>query len=263
MVKRIVRPKTIREALRARAAAGSAYLGGGTWLNSQRALGHSTFISLELLRLQDIEVVGPSCRIGACATVQQLIDFPGTPEAIRKAAGLTASRTLRNMATVGGELALCPTDSALIPVFLALEAKVHVAGKKEPVAVADMQGGAEGRLITGITVGARPRSCGLRTVSLTSHSSRSLVVVVRGNPQHGSLGQLCIIVSDCVNPPVRLRAIEKAIQGKPLPPKSEIEEMVRAQVSPAADLHASSQYKQYLAGVHVSDLLHELARVDP
>jgi CO/xanthine dehydrogenase FAD-binding subunit len=77
-----------------------------------------------------VEWRNAALRLGAAATFQQVLDAPGVPEVVRAAMIATASRTLRNMITVGGELGLCPPDSVLIPVLASLDAQGHVAGRR-------------------------------------------------------------------------------------------------------------------------------------
>jgi CO/xanthine dehydrogenase FAD-binding subunit len=68
-----------------------------------------------------------------------------------------------------------------------------------------------------------------------------------------------VVVSDCREQRVRLLAVERALEGSALPAKSRIEESVGTAFAPAADIHASSAYKRYMAGILVADALHALA----
>jgi CO/xanthine dehydrogenase FAD-binding subunit len=67
-------------------------------------------------------------------------------------------------------------------------------------------------------------------------------------------------VSDCGGQLVRLPAAESSLVGAPLPPRERIEQLALAGLAPRADLHASVEYKRYMAGVLVADLLADLAR---
>ena len=66
-----------------------------------------------------------------------------------------------------------------------------------------------------------------------------------------------MVLSDCREECVVIR--EPELNRWPLPPREKIEEMVRAAFSPAADIHASAEYKRFVAGVLAADMLHELA----
>jgi putative selenate reductase FAD-binding subunit len=255
MITDIVRPKTIAEALRAKSAPGSAYLGGGTWLSSGREAAPTVLISLEHLGLDTVEAVDGSCTIGAAVSFQQLIDSEAVPRAVKAAAWLTASRTLRNMQTVGGELGLCPADSALIPILVALDASVLLAGSRKPMAIGDFWLAKPDDLVLSIIIPEEGRTAAVRAVSRTSHSPRSLVVVAGAPGRNG--GEACMVLSDCRQECVVIR--EPELNRWPLPTREKIEEMVRAAFAPAADMHASAEYKRYVAGVLAADMLHELA----
>jgi putative selenate reductase FAD-binding subunit len=266
MISDIVRPSSVAEAVRAGTAAGAAYLGGGTWLNSGRASGVAILVSLEKLGLDSISAEPGSCRIGASVTFQSIVDNAQVPSALREAAKLTASRTLRNMVTVGGELGLCPEDSALIPALIVLGAEVSLAGKKKLVpidAFLEKFKGDDGRagLILGVSV-PTGSAAAVRAVSRTSHSPRSLVAAVSARAAAPAVDRPMIVVSDCRGQVVRLSAAEQKLHGSPLPPGQDIESLARAEFSPRADIHGSAPYKRYMAGVLVADMLASLAGGD-
>jgi putative selenate reductase FAD-binding subunit len=224
MIIDIVRPRTVSEAVKARSGPGAAWLGGGTWLNSGKAPHVTTLVSLERLGLDAIRREGDLCVVGAMATFQDIADSPHVPPALRDAVKLTASRTLRNMVTLGGELGLAPKDSAVVPVLIALEAEVSVAGRKKPVPLHRFLDENTAGLILGVSVPAG-RAGGVRAVSRTSHSPRSLVVAVCGERA---------VASDCQGQVALLD------EGGALDPRP--------------DMHASAAYKRYMIRVLVDEL---------
>ncbi len=224
MITDIVRPKTVAEAVRAKSAPGAAWLGGGTWLNSGRAPEVTTLVSLEHLGLGSITTGRDACTIGAMATFQDIADSSAAPSALRDAVKLTASRTLRCMVTLGGELGLKSRDSAVIPVLIALEAEVSVAGKKKPVPIQKFVNDTSAGLVLGVSIPAG-RSAAVGAVSRTSHSPRSLVVAVTAGH---------VVVSDCQG---QVTAVTDP-----------------ASFAPRPDMHASVAYKRYMIGVLVSQL---------
>lgn len=257
MIQEILRPLTVREALRARSQPRAAYLGGGTWLNAVESDEHEILISLERLGLGKIESAEGRCSIGATASLQQIVDAPGVPSALRQAASLTASRTLRNMKTIGGELGRCSADSALIPVLMALNADVALAGKKRPFPIEQLCKEHTTDLILSVSVPLVP--CAVKSVSRTSHSARSLVVAVSCRELTPHLKDVRVVVSDCGGQRARLYEVERALEGASLPAKKVIEEKVSTSFTPKADLHASSAYKRYIAGILAADALYALA----
>jgi putative selenate reductase FAD-binding subunit len=257
MITDILRPRTVREAVRARARPDTAYLGGGTWLNSRRSDVPTILISLENLGLGTIDTVGERCSVGAMVTLQHLVDAPGAPRALREAASLTASRTLRNMKTIGGEIGLRPVDSALIPALLALDAEVMLAGRKKPVPLAAALGAA-GDLVLGVVVPVVTRASAVRATSRTSHSGASVVAAVSVGAIRPALGDTRVVLSDCRGQILRLDAVEEALNGSPLPPREQIEGMISRAFTPAADVHGSAEYKRYMAGVLAADALYAI-----
>jgi putative selenate reductase FAD-binding subunit len=259
MVKEILKPRSIREAVGMGSRAGAAYLGGGTWLNARHAPAPSLLVSLENLGLSSIVGDASLCEMGAMATFQQARDDARVPEAVRAALSFTASRILRNMATIGGELGFKPEDSALIPVLIALEAEVRLAGKRKPVAVEEyVRDRGKGLVLSVLIKNASRRACLVDRLSRTSHAPRSLVIAMSAILTPDSIRDARAVASDCRGSLQRLAGVE-ALAGRPLAPKHEIEDAVRAEFSPRADIHASAPYKKYMAGVMASDLLHALA----
>ena len=257
MIQEILRPRTVPEAVRLRKSPRSAYLGGGTWLNTRESDELTTLISLEELGLDRIETARDRCVIGAAATLQEIVDAQAVPQAIRAAASLTSSRPLRNMRTMGGELGATIEDSALIPVLIALNAELNLAGKKKPVPIEQFCKERHADLILSVSLAFLP--CAVRAVSRTSHSPRSLVVAVSAAGTRPVLKDVRVVVSDCRGQRLRLHEVEQALEGNTLPARDLVEKWVGKAFTPAADIHASSTCKRYLAGVLASDALHALA----
>lgn len=259
MITEILRPATVQEALKARAMPGAAFLGGGTWLNAAPSDSPRILISLERLGLGTIEASPARCIIGASVTFQQLIDNGGCPLGVRRAAALTASRSLRNMITVGGEVALHPLDSALVPLLLAMDALLSIAGRKEPLALDSwLRDGGSG-LILSIVVRDPSRPAAVRALSRTSHSGRSLVIAACAEAAMPVVKGLRLVAGDCRGSAVRLLAAEQALEGRALPQRAEIEERAPGAFTPQPDMHASSAYKLYMTGVLAADALEEMA----
>lgn len=286
MVSHILRPKTIGEAVRLAARPDTAILGGGTWLNSPLASGEGgsarpgstgsvdaagspartasaslALISLENLDLDFVEWRRAALHIGAAATFQQVLDAPGVPAAIRDAVTATASRTLRSMVTVGGELGHAPADSVLIPVLAALDARVRIAGGRSLGIEAFRAARALGPigLIVEVSATEADRPCTVASLARTSHGHRSLVIAVAAERLHPKVSSVRIVASDCRGQLLRLADPEEALEGRELPQRDRIEKLVRAAFWPTSDPHASTEYKRYLAGVYAADLLYGLA----
>ncbi len=259
MIIDILRPATPRDAVRAKSAPGAAYLGGGTWLNSGRAAGTTILVSLENLGLNRIECSSGGCVIGATVTLQQIVDAPGVAPALKAAAALTASRTLRNMKTVGGELGLHADDSAIIPVLMVMAATVRTASRRRPMTIEDFLNKRPVDLILSVSLPDVRRPCAVRVLSRTSHSPRSLVAAACMTDLDRALREIHVVISDCAG--LRARLLVNAAGGAELPSRERLEAFVAKAFVPKADVHASAPYKRYMAGVLVADGVHSLAPV--
>ena len=263
MIKEIVFTETLAEAVLEGRKDGSAYIGGGTWLLSRTTWGQTgglcRYIALDKLSLRYIRQEEESCRIGAKTTFQDLVESSTVLGIIRRAALCTASRTVRNMATVGGDVSLWGDDSVLAPVLWSLDAGVSIGAEKD-VPVREIRDKKRTYLIREICIPDCRRCGDVMCLSRTAHGRKSLVVAVTATAVASRIEGLKIVVSDCRGALTRLEETQAALEGSALPERDKIEELVSAEVSPEPDLHASREYKKYMAGVIVADILKQLAR---
>jgi putative selenate reductase FAD-binding subunit len=255
----ILRPETVKKAVELGSKPGFAFLGGGTRLNGKSRSSERILISLEKLGLSWIEKRREGLSLGATAVFQSVLDNPDVPKGIRQAVAAVSSRTLRNMMTIGGELALRSPSSVLLAVFVCLAAEVRLASKRRTVGIEEHIAGGSSDLILSafLPAGELERACDTAILRRTSHAPPSLVVAVSAfglDPVKG----IRIVVGDGTGGIRRLQGAEKALEGRPLPEKGIIEETVKRELSPKPDIHASSEYKLYMAGVMVADLLYGL-----
>ena len=106
----LLRPSTLDEAVRLARAPQARVIAGGTGLlpNLRRGIGAPhTLVSLDALEeLRRIEVSANGTRIGACVSVQKLVDATNLPDALREAARSVGAPGHRFAATLGGNLCL-------------------------------------------------------------------------------------------------------------------------------------------------------------
>lgn len=104
----------------------AAYLAGGTEINRLGStLSPDILISLKNLKeLKQISICNDNdgkekVSIGALSTFQEIIDSKDAPDYLKEACRFMGSMTKRNMATIGGNIALCRDDSYLLPTLIA------------------------------------------------------------------------------------------------------------------------------------------------
>ena len=283
MIREFYRPRNVEEALALRKQ-GGVFLAGGTQINRNTggiSAGLASGITgteaeggiypglpdpgpemeaiyLEPLGLKGVEPAGPAgptgtaslaggFLIGALTTLQELADDSRLPRALRQAAGFIPSRSVRNMATLGGNIAAAQPDSYLIPVLLALDARLHTAGGRGiPVMTLEEYLARPGEEL--IIQAEIPPAAG---VCLAVKESRSHVAPpyvsagVRILLEGGKVTQARLALGcGCLGPmAARLREVESWLEGQPLPELEELESRIRRLISPPGDIWGSREYK--------------------
>ena len=138
-IERYVAPKTLQEALEILHGGGVTILAGGTDLMPQINAGRMAFqpVLMNLRRvaaMQGIALDGSSIRIGALATITELLTDPLVREKIpvlAEAADHFASDQIRNVGTLGGSLCNASPAGDLAPPLLVLDAVVELASKAD------------------------------------------------------------------------------------------------------------------------------------
>jgi probable selenate reductase FAD-binding subunit len=255
----IMRPETVAQAAALGSRPGFAFLGGGTRLRGIHRSSELTPVSLEKLGLSSIEKGPAGLVLGSTAVFQSLLDYPDMPKAIRRAASCVSSRTLRGMMTIGGELALRSPCSAMLAALMCLGVEVRLARKRKTTGIEEYIGGKAADLILAALVPAEElaRAADAAVLRRTSHAPPSMAAAASAfnlDPIRG----LRIVIGDSAGGMRRLGGAEKALEGRALPEKGAIEEAVRREFAPAPDIHASAEYKLYMAGVMIADILHGL-----
>ncbi|CAG20337.1 molybdopterin-dependent oxidoreductase FAD-binding subunit [Photobacterium profundum] len=232
----------------------AAWFAGGTKLNATPTKTDKTVaISLDKLALDKIELQGEALHIGAMCHIQSLIDNELTPVALKQAAAFIYSRHIRNQATIGGEIAAFQSEALLVPSLMALKATVILANASQ-MDIEDYINSEQRELIVEVII----PNVNLMCIGYNITRSAAGLAVVTAAVSVDQKGNK-IIALDGVSPfhhgyavPVRLRDIEaQDLKGELL------EQAVADAVHPVANLCGSIEYKRYIAGVVVTDLLAE------
>ena len=147
-----IRPENLSEALDFLKAKGpeSKILAGGTDIMVDLRSGElNTRHLLDVSRLDDlkkIEVIDGKLTIGAAVTIAELLEsetVTASAPALRSAADKFASKQIRNVATIGGNVAHCSPCGDTIPPLLIHEAQAVVANPqgKRNVTIEEMATG--------------------------------------------------------------------------------------------------------------------------
>jgi CO/xanthine dehydrogenase FAD-binding subunit len=190
--------------------------------------------------------------IGAAQTVQQ--NFP----ALADAAGQIGGWQIQNRATLGGNIANASPAGDSLPVLLALDASVVLLGRKgeRTVAYDEFHVGyrqtamGPGEIIGRIRL-PRPgpdavqlfRKVGTRQ----AHAISKVVVAVLGRLADGEIAEYRLAAGSVAPVPVRLKAVEEAVVGRPAEAKTaDLAARVAAEsVEPIDDVRSTAAYRRF------------------
>jgi probable selenate reductase FAD-binding subunit len=242
------RPTTIAQALQLKAelGPGAVFLAGGTEVNNRLAGRPTALIDIAGLRLDAVDRTDSGVRLGAGVTFQRLVDHPDVPGYIKTAALQMVNRNIRNRATVGGHLGNNRSCADLIPVLVAAQAQVQLADRELPVE--QLVQSAPG-LILSVFVPRTERRFGLMNMTRTASDISLIAVAVSLRMEGDCIREPIVAVGGVAAHVVRLAAVEKALDGRPLPSAQHIEPLIAGSVSPIDDLRGSAAYKRHLAAV--------------
>lgn len=264
MATQLLMAKSPEEATGAKNAS-AVFIAGGTEVNrlgSDAAAAADTLISLKKCAgLNNIREEGDHVVIGSMVTFQMLTGSARVPDWLREAACFMASRTRRNMATIGGNIAAKRSDSYLIPALSAAGAVLELMGavgeteKAGIMEYLDDDSHYDGMLIVSVAV---PKN--LKMVSKRYSNTAQSHAVLTMSAASGEEG---IRLYGAVKNTGLLHFcdLEKAFRETPEISEEEIIEMVRTctGLQTADDMFGSDAYKRYLIAVTAYDLHKRLA----
>jgi len=259
------RPTDLEEALRLirRRSVRTVPLAGGTGLLARRDPTVQAVVDLSALGLDYIRKDDKELQIGAMTTLQTLTGSPTVLAFARgvlaQAAHHTATRPLRNVATVGGTIASCGPATDLVVALLALEAAI-VAPEGETMALEEY-----------LQRGMLPRSWGM-FVSVSMPVERAnwptaLMRVARLPTDQaivnvaaaleitrGVCSTARLAAGGVAARPIRLDVAEQILQGTRLE-ADDVSHAIATQqeelAPPPSDILGSSEYRREVLGVLV------------
>lgn len=251
MIREFHMPSSVDEAvaIRKEKGGGALFLGGGFFINSPENRGQcSHAVSLEKLGLSEIGTGKDDVIIGACATLQQVVENRDVPAVIRQASGFQRSRHFRNQITVGGDLASRREDSFTAAAFMAMNAVVQTAQSGD-ISVSDYVLGDCDDLVVSITVPRdNHRSCGL--FRQTRSERGPLLMNAAVGLSHDGDAPPVVVVSGMGIGLTRLPAVEALLPDSD--PKT-LEKAAAEALAPEAHWLGSVEFRKHLCGVAVAD----------
>ncbi len=257
MIKEFYKPQTIAEAveLKEKFKDETVFIAGGTNVNcTDSKYEIEKVIGIEQLKLNEIEKMPDKLSIGAGVTIQELIDSLKIPDQLRTAAGHFVNRNIRNIATIGGNVAANNSTSNLIPILVALDTELKIGGSAALVPVYEYVTQEMTSLIEGITISSEnlSKKYGLQKFSRTANDISIITAATAFNIQNEKLSDVRVAVGGVGKHVVRQTALENQLEGNKLPAPLEIEATVKNSVAPVRDIRGGVQFKKYMAGALIS-----------
>ena len=226
-------------------------------------------MGLRLAGLGRLERSGDTLRIGATATLTQLLNQDAVPM-LREAARNTASWSIRNMGTVGGNLFTPPPGGDVAVALLALDASVTLASTRgeRTIAIADFQTGfmtnalAPDELLVAISVPIRSEPTAYVKFGRKHANTPAVVTVAVRLEWDGERIAVARIALGAVGPhPIRARQAEQLLVGTGLGSDAITAAAAAAAegCEPFTDGIATEWYRRKMVGLFVGRALEQLA----
>jgi carbon-monoxide dehydrogenase medium subunit len=211
--------------------------------------------------------------VGAMVTMARLERAPEVRRdwpLLAQAAGAVATPSIRNAATVGGNLGYAEPASDPAPALLCAEAEVVIAGpdSRRTVAITDFFAGfyatalAAGELVVGLRIPRLPAGARSGYVKYCSRSDEdkplvgvAALVVPEGSS--GRLGEVRIGLGGVAPTAVRARSAEVRLRNRLVDESAirEAAETAASECEPLSDLMGSADYRREMVRVWVRRLL--------
>lgn len=254
-------------------------INGGTDLLVERRAGRTDPVLVDLTGLQDAPV--PVTRTASTVTVSALhpltsiaAALTGELPALSAAIDEFASTTIRNRATLGGNLATGSPAADTVPALLAAEATVGIEGPNGPrtMPLADFLLGPRrvaldpGEWLLDLTMARNAVTGGFRKIGgrrAQSIAMLSLAWQWHAGPD-GRLHQVRLAMGAVAPTVVRLRAAEAVLEGQPpeAPLIAAALDAVAQDIHPIDDLRASARYRHRCARGLLREVLEQTRETD-
>lgn len=261
------RPTTIAEAVQVlREHPGNgAYVAGGTNIVVEKDPTLDYLIDVHHLGLDFIEEDDACIRIGACTTIEQLYHNPCVRTLasglFAQVASWFASKQIRNVATIGGNIAegLSAADTA--PALLTMDAQVVIAGDTERVIpMANYFRPTGGTVLNQeLLIEFRipktfQQATGCFLKNCKTREDISIVSVTTTTLMQDDICQTARIALGAVAPtPIRIPEAEVMLEGQ-VPNVAlikEVAETVMQQIHPIDNFRASAEFRRRISRVYV------------
>ena len=262
MLQAVARPRSIADAQSILAGSDrAAIIAGGTVIMPVLNYGTDAFDTLVSLRgsgLSGISMAGHRVTIGATTALSEL-ETHDKLGFLRPALDAIGSPTIRNMATVGGNLFVKQPYGDFAACLIALGAEATIAGpngnRSEPVEMTVTSALRRGEIVTSVSF-ALPAAGAFkfRKAARKAFNSGAIVTVAAVvEVSSGNVDNCRIALGGVAKSAIRAPSVEKALTGKPLE-RGNVEaaaKEARHDIAPFDDAYASAWYRARVTPVHI------------
>lgn len=258
-----IKPTTLEQAWELKEKnPGSRYIAGGTDLMvkiKNQEIQPSTLISLRSIGQLSSISVGQVTRIGAMATISDLINHPELGKrfpVLIQAAKRIGSPQIRNAGTIGGNLCNCSPCADTAPPLLILEARVILKSSKNSreISMADFFQGPGQSCLSGSEILTEfilekpdPNSQAIffkrgRVKMDLAIASLATLLEMDGN----TCKKIRIAAGSVAPTPIRLLEVEKILENEIMSSEKidQAQKIARDTISPITDIRSSEEYRR-------------------
>jgi CO/xanthine dehydrogenase FAD-binding subunit len=213
-----------------------------------------TVVSLRRAGLAGIEVADGEATIGAATTLAR-VGADDRLAFLRPVIESIASPTIRNLATVGGNLFVAQPYGDLAVALLALDARVELTGPDGTATVAVDELPAAGQVVTAVRFALPAQGDWFYTKAMRRRLNSASIVTVAAvvAVRDGAVDAARIALGGAGSRPVRAASAEAALTGRPFT-REHVEAAAQAAVAdadPFTDAYASAWYRRRVLPVHI------------
>jgi putative selenate reductase FAD-binding subunit len=267
MIEAFLTASSLEEALRLKQKGGpkTAFLAGGTEINRLGSpLSPHTVISLDRLGLDHITKAENGLVIGARSTMQDVLDSELVPAWLKHAILFCASRTRRNMATIGGNLVVQRDDSYLTPTLVAAKARLVLASLgqdgtvlEENIPIREYLAFKEhfnDSLLLSVVLNKPSRFVASLRFAVTEQSPAAVTISLGADMSSGAAHDVRLCAAVKGTGVFRLPEQEEAISNGSYVGEDAILTFTVPAVSIVDDISGTQSYKRYLLGTALATL---------
>jgi len=273
------RPKDIQTAVELLSGYGkrAKIIAGGTELLVHQPLDIECLVDLSNLNLNYIKKEGESILIGASTTLSEIESSPllsSEPyRVLSEAASAIATPTIRNTATVGGNLCNASPAVDLPPALMVLDATVKVASSRgsRVLPVADLFKGVKKTVLSDeeflieVQISTNLINSGAAFQKLTHHQTSIDIAIVNAATRLTIEKKVCedvrIALGAVAPTPIYAKGAEMLLKGKKLDGEviQRAAEAASKEAKPIDDIRASAEYRKKMVAVLVRRALEQSA----